>query len=498
MPNDIKKTEITYDTLNSHQLQAIYKLTRQLASLGYEEDILEAILEDLIDETGAEVAGFIHYDPETDSFVPRTLKTRDEQKPDSIEFSQTVFRQVLESKEAVLTFDTRSDQNYAGTRSVIINKIHAILAFPLIINQQVYGILYFDSRKNRQSFNESARQFLSFFAAIASLALEQVRYKRQIENENILLKSKLENEIRFPTIVGESPVMTKLFRIIPKVALSEASVIITGENGTGKDLVAKAIHDASPRRGQPFLAQYIGTIPATILESELFGYKKGAFTGANADKIGLFEAVNGGTLFLDEIGDLAQDLQAKLLRVLQNKEIKRLGENTIRHVDVRILAATNKDLASMVKEGLFREDLYYRLNVINLIVPPLRERIEDIPLLVQHFLQKENSGNPLTIRREALKMLMNYGWPGNVRQLENIIKRASILAMDSEIKESDIQFDESVKGSKSSEYHGTMEEIKNKIIRQRIEQFKGNKTQAAKSLDISLRSIQAKSKELGI
>lgn len=490
--------EISYENLTSQHLQAIYKLTRQMASMGDEENILDAILTELINETGAEVGGFIFYNRSDDSFIPRTIKTVDEQDPSSIEFSQTVFRQVFESKEAVLSFDTRTDKNYAGTRSVIINKIHAILAFPLIINQEVYGILYFDSRKNRQGFNESARQFLSFFAAIASLALEQVMYKQAVENENVLLKNQLEQEIKFPTMIGESPPMKKLFRMIGKVAKSDASIIITGENGTGKDLIARAIHDLSNRKNKPFIAQYIGNIPVTLLESELFGSKKGAFTGANSDKIGLFEAVNSGTLFLDEIGDLPADLQAKLLRVLQNKEIKRLGENIIRKVDVRILTATNKDLTALVKNGSFREDLFYRLNVIHLIAPPLRERLDDIPLLINHFIKKDNSESNLQISRNAIKKLMNYHWPGNVRQLENIIKRASILASNHLIDEEDIQFDDVKSNQTGQIFSGTLEDIKKSVIRKRIEFFKGNRTQAARSLDISLRSLQEKAKELGI
>ncbi len=491
-----------YDKLTEKHLATIYRLTRQLSALGDEENVLDLILNQLIDETGAEVGAFIFYDKENDAFVPKSIITRSKPFAGETQFSQTVFRQVLNSKQAVLSFDTLSDEQYAHSQSVILNQIHSILAFPLIIKDQVYGILYFDSRKNRQNFNEAARQFLSFFSVIASLALEQILAKQKFESENLLLRNQLARDLHLATIVGESPVMKRLFDLISKVARSDASVLITGENGTGKELVARAIHDLSDRKNKPFIAQYVGNIPGTILESELFGYKKGAFTGASADRIGLFEAANGGTLFLDEIGDLPYELQAKLLRVLQNGEFKRLGENIIRKADVRILAATNQDLARLIKEGKFREDLYYRLNVVRISVPPLRERKPDIPLLVEHFLQRENP--QLRISNEALKKLMEYHWPGNVRQLENIIKRACILASDSVIKADDIQFDDLETQPldqllpKNLEDEATLEEIKNYIIRRRLQRFNGNKTRTAKSLNISLRALQLKAKELGL
>ncbi len=491
-----------YDKLTEKHLTTIYRLTRQMSTMSDEENVLDTLLNQLIDETGAEVGAFIYYDREQDRFIPRSIITRGIQSNEEINFSQTVFQQILKTRQAVLSFDTQSDSTYQKAQSVIINQIHSILAFPLIIKEQVYGILYFDSRKNRQHFNEANRQFLSLFSVIASLAMEQILTRRKFENENIILRNRLEQPSRIPALIGESPVMQRLFSIINKVAKTDVSVLITGENGTGKELVARAIHDLSDRHDQPFIAQYIGNIPPTILESELFGYKKGAFTGATADRIGLFEAANGGTLFLDEIGDLPFELQAKLLRVLQNKEFKRLGENLIRHADVRIVAATNQDLTQLIKEGKFREDLYYRLNVVRIVVPPLRDRKSDIPLLVKHFLQKDNPD--MQISSAALKKLMDYNWPGNVRQLENIIKRACILAANNTIEPEDIQFDDLEEQASNNllpeklETEASLEEIKNYIIKRRLEQFNGNKTRAAKSLNISLRALQLKAKELGL
>ncbi len=481
------------DSLKAEQLEIVYNLTRRLTRVTEENDILQIILSELMKETGAEVGAFIYYDSTADEFVPRTIKKSGNNNSSSPKFSNTIFQKILKEKEAVLSFDIQSDDRYRGAESVLISNIHAVLAFPLIIENRVYGILYFDSRENRQGFNEPTRQLLSFFTPIASLILEQILKKKQVENENFLLKSQLEQSIGIPTIIGESPPMIELFKIIHKVAKSDISVVITGENGTGKDLIARAIYELSPRRDNPFLAQYIGNIPGTILESELFGYKKGAFTGAGSDKMGLFEAVNGGTLFLDEIGDLSPELQTKFLRVLQNKEIKRLGENAIRKVDVRIIAATNCDLSDLVKKGKFREDLYYRLNVINIKVPPLRERKSDIPLLIRHFLLKNSSDQTHQLSKPALRKLMDYNWPGNVRQLENILKRAVILANNKTISKEDIEFDEA-----EAPFSGTLEEYSNRLIESRLRQFNGNKSQAARSLGISLRSLQMKAKKLGL
>ena len=490
--------KLNFQELSDTHLNTIYNLCSQMAAIPDADEMLNFVLSRLMEETGAEVGAFIYFDPIENKFIPRTIQTTGYRQSEDINFSQTVFNDIREKKQAILTFDTRSDNKYANKRSVLINEIFAILAFPLIIKNELYGIIYFDSRKNRQSFNETARQFLSFFSIIASLTLQQALSKKEIENENILLKSQINDFSGIPEIIGQSPEMKQLFTLVHKIAKTDASVIITGENGTGKDLIARAIYNLSHRKDKPFIAQYIGNIPGTILESELFGYKKGAFTGANKDKIGLFEAVNNGTLFLDEIGDLSLDLQTKLLRVLQNKEIKRLGENIVRHVDVRIIVATNQDLEELVRTGKFREDLYYRLNVISLLVPPLRERKSDIPLLVEHFISTNSTDKKISIEKDAIRKLMNYDWPGNVRQLENIIKRASILAQDGNIREDGIHFD-SLKNEKTDEhFSGTIEELKSIVIAERIKLFKGNKTHAAKSLGISLRSIQAKAKELGL
>ncbi len=254
--------------------------------------------------------------------------------------------------------------------------------------------------------------------------------KQGLKRENILLKKDVQERDSFCGIIGKSQKMRELFDMIQKVANSMSSVLVLGESGTGKELAARSVHTCSPRKSKPFVAVNCGAIPENLIESELFGHKKGSFTGAVSDRPGLFEQAEGGTLFLDEIGELPLLLQTKLLRVLQEREFKRVGCSITRKSDVRIICASNRDLESQVRENSFREDLFYRINVVQLLMPPLRERIEDIPLLVEHFCRKYQAGGqaaPATVTSAALKALMNYSYPGNIRELENCIERSLIL-----------------------------------------------------------------------
>ncbi|OGF59029.1 MAG: Fis family transcriptional regulator, partial [Candidatus Fischerbacteria bacterium RBG_13_37_8] len=290
---------------------------------------------------------------------------------------------------------------------------------------------------------ESAIRALKLGAAdylVKPLDLEEVKItidrcieKRKLIHENILLRQSIETKLKLDNIVGSSDSMRKVFDLIKKVSPTHSTILITGESGTGKDLIARAIHQNSLRKGLPFVAVNCGAMPETLLESELFGHMKGSFTGAFATKKGLFEVADTGTLFLDEISEMSLAMQVKLLRVLQDKSIRRVGGTEEIPVDARIIAATNKNLSEAVKQSQFREDLFYRLNVINIEIPPLRKRIEDIPLLAYHFLSRFNDefGKNITaISKEAMQVMENYSWPGNVRELENSLARAVALTPD--------------------------------------------------------------------
>lgn len=341
------------------------------------------------------------------------------------------------------------------------------------------------------------------------LTLKKAEERERLRKENILLKREIQKEFAFEKIITKNDTMQQIFETIRKISDYDTSVLITGESGTGKELVAKAIHYNSKRNSKPFIAINCGAIPESLLESELFGYVKGAFTDANQNKKGLFEEANGGTLFLDEIGELPPNLQVKLLRALQEGEVRRVGDTKPIQLDIRIMAATSKDLGQEINDGAFREDLFYRLNVIQIDLPPLRERREDIPLLIHHFIDRYNEKHHLkvtSISTAALHVLVEYDWQGNIRELENAIERAVILSEQNRIEVSTLppdirkQKDPQEKALANDEFsikkvHLIMEE---QLIKKALDKTKGNRTQAAKLLEISHPSLLSKMKEFRI
>ncbi|PIE65087.1 MAG: hypothetical protein CSA26_05230 [Desulfobacterales bacterium] len=346
------------------------------------------------------------------------------------------------------------------------------------------------------------------------LALKKAEEREALRKENRLLKEKIEaisRTISFDRMIGESRVMQEVFALSRKVAEHDVTVLITGESGTGKELIAKGIHRYSARQNRGFIAVNCGSIPRDLLESELFGALKGAFTGADRNRSGLFEEADGGTLFLDEIGELPLDMQVKLLRVLQEKEIRPVGGSRSRRVDVRIVAATSRDLEEMVRQGGFRQDLFYRLNVVRIQLPPLRERGEDIPLLVNHFLAEMNrtcQQQVNRISRKGLKMLHRYQWPGNVRELENVLQHCAVMAEGDCIEAGDLP--DRVRQEKEQDLLGTalapevlsLKQARKLLERQLIEKAlsrsNGNKSKAALLLEISYPSLLARIKEFDL
>jgi two-component system, NtrC family, response regulator AtoC len=341
------------------------------------------------------------------------------------------------------------------------------------------------------------------------LALAKAEERESLRRENARLKSEMVERHDRGGIVARSPAMDRVFELISKVAEVRSTVLITGESGTGKELVAHAIHDAAPHSGGELVAVNCGAIPENLLESELFGHRRGAFTDAHSDKPGLFEEASGGTLLLDEVGELPFPLQVKLLRTLQESKIRRLGETKDREVEVRLIAATNRDLGERVSEGGFREDLYYRLNVLPIHLPPLRERQEDIPLLVEHFLERCNArlGTEVHgVSPEAERMLLSYDWPGNVRELENVIERAVVLTDGERVVADDLpdRLQESRDPLRASLASGelsikkTVRVIEEELIRRALAETGGNRTAASKILEISHRALLYKIKDYGI
>lgn len=341
------------------------------------------------------------------------------------------------------------------------------------------------------------------------MALRKAEERESLRQENIRLRQEVLREYSFGNIIGKSPRMLQIFELIKKISDYKTSVLLVGESGTGKEIVARCLHYNSLRSKAPFIAVNCGAIPETLLESELFGHEKGAFTDAKKEKRGSFEMAHEGTLFLDEVGELSPSAQVKLLRALQEGEIKRLGSEHSITVDVRIIAATVKDLNKEVGAGKFREDLFYRLNVLQLNLPPLRERKEDIPLLIEHFIQKYNNRHKLNIEgisEEALAFLLDYNWPGNVRELENIIERAMILTPGRKIMAENLPPE--IKSPEQNRIKKLIDEeisikkatrlLEEELIRKALQKTGGNRTQAARILEISHPALLSKIKEYGI
>ncbi len=327
------------------------------------------------------------------------------------------------------------------------------------------------------------------------LRVEKALKAHRLEAEVNDLKAQLDEKYGLGNIVGSSLAMQRVFRMVRQAAPTDATVLLEGPSGTGKELVARAIHNLSPRAKGPFVAVELAAISPTLLEAELFGHEKGAFTGAVARRVGRFEAANHGTLFLDEISEMPLEIQVKLLRVLQEREFQRLGSNDPVKTDIRIVAATNRDLAAYVRAGKFREDLYYRLNVIDLHLPALKDRAGDIPLLVGRFL-KEFGGK--TVSPEAMKLLEAYPWPGNVRELRNAVEKMCVLSPTGEIGEEDVPDEMKRGGARTLSTAGTLEETEKEKILAVLEECGGNRTKAAERLGISRRTIYRKLEEYGL
>jgi len=330
---------------------------------------------------------------------------------------------------------------------------------------------------------------------------------RSLREENRELRAELSQRYQFDNIIGRSGAMREIFATIERVGPTRATVLLCGESGVGKDMIARAIHQHSPRADKPFVKINCTALPENLMESELFGYEKGAFTGANVSKPGKFEQADTGTVFLDEIGDVPPGIQVKLLRILQEREFERLGSNKTRHVDVRVLAATNVDLRAALEQGAFREDLYYRLNVLPINIPPLRDRKEDIPFLARHFVEKlsKDLGSRVeSISDSAIQRLAEYHWPGNVRELENVIERSLVLANEAVLEPADIRLDLSAP-PRSTAVTGnflpdglTLDAYEQSIIREALQRAHGNKSQAARLLGLTRNALRYRLTQMGI
>jgi transcriptional regulator with GAF, ATPase, and Fis domain len=508
--------------------------------------LLEFIMDSAVLLTGAERGFLLLRDPADGELRIKVARNFDQENIKNVRFkiSRSIAERVLEQGEPIITIDAMEDSRYREYLSIHSLKLRSILCVPMSRGALTEGVLYLDNRFQVSAFGDQDLHFMEAFADQAAIAIQNARLlddkeralteleasQKKVAELNRQLEQKLtetraalaetrtrverqqrqlEGRHRYENIVGQSGALREVLYVVERLLDNTIPVLVTGESGTGKELVARAIHFNGLRRDNEFVAVNCGSIPATLFESELFGHTKGAFTGATSEKKGLFEVADRGTLFLDEIGELPLDLQVKLLRVLQSGEIQKVGGTKPQRVDVRIVAATNRDLKEEVRVKRFREDLYYRLNVVHLPLPPLRDRKDDIPQLVQHFL-KSNRDSGLTrvhaIDSDALALLASYGWPGNIRELDTVIKNASVFAEGEILTVRDFAHIPELRGSRartSSEGPGahspasvkpgcTLEELEREAISRTLESCAGNKKRAAELLGIDRRTLYNK------
>ena len=410
---------------------------------------------------------------------------------DASELSHTAIKQ-MEKGKILFAQDALSDPTFNIKKSVMLHQIHSMLCIPLSVSDNVIGAVYLDSRITSGIFGPQDKDFLMAISKILASVIEKSLAFRSLSEENILLKTNIIKEIGSGHLMGKSRVMKEVYRLIDSVGETNSPVLILGETGTGKGMIARLIHLRSQRKNKKFLSINCGTIPETLLESELFGHKKGAFTGAISDKKGLLEEGEGGTVFLDEITNTSLEFQGKLLEAIEEKIIRRVGETTTRNIDVRFLFATNKDLEIEVEDNRFRRDLFYRINVFKIEVPPLRDRASDIPFLAQFFLErytKEINKKIDGFAPEAMQRLSEYFWPGNVRELQNVIERAVVLAKSKLISMQDIGF-EKAKTAEVLPLKQIKEEAAIRVIAEVLSFHRGSVTKTAKALGINRKTIQ--------
>lgn len=494
---------------------ALYNITQSINSILDPEELLDKVLEIAMEHLDAERGLILLNNTESESGfdVVAAKNFTDSHSSNKLAASSSVVKKVLSSGEPVLTFDALSDERFEASRSIVAQKILSIICVPLRTIAQIEpgakskmaptasgdttGALYLDTTKARGKFTEETLKFLTIFGHLAGIAINNARRYDSLRKENERLKNEVGSATLHGELVGRSKVWKATLDLVMRIVDTDASVLITGESGTGKELIARAIHFSGRRKDKPFMAVNCSAIPEQLLESELFGYKKGAFTGASADKVGLIEYANGGTLFLDEVGDLPQSLQAKLLRVIQEREIRRVGDVQDRKVDVRIVTATNRNLEEEIKKGNFREDLYFRLNVISIPLAPLRERKEDIPLLARHFMEKASATHKRQVKNitaQAMEKLLKHPWHGNVRELQNVIERAVVLSRSDEITENDLHL-QLLTEEDLVQSGLTLEEFERKLVEKTLAEMNDNRTKTAEKLGVSLRWLQYRLKE---
>ncbi|MCE9578022.1 MAG: sigma 54-interacting transcriptional regulator [Deltaproteobacteria bacterium] len=468
----------------------LYEFSERLVHQRDLGELLDALMDAVIEITNADKGFLVLMEGDTvDVKVARNLKR--ENIADAVsQLSDSIVAKVVKTRRPVIISDAMHDGEFAAAKSVMQLKLSSVICVPLLDRGRLLGLIYVGNDSIIDLFQQDTMKVLTVFAAQASLIVANALLLNELRVENKRLGERLEQQ-RFGEIVGTSPPMQQVFRKVEKIAATDISVLITGETGTGKELIAREVHVRSPRATKPFITINCGAIPANLLESELFGHVKGAFTGAVANKQGKFQAADGGTLFLDEIGEMAMELQVKLLRAIQERIVIRVGDTRPEPVDIRIITATNRELEKEIAAGRFREDLYYRLNVVNVHLPPLRDRGDDVLVIARYLLSRyarEYDSKVRGLSPNATVAIRKHNWPGNIRELENRIKKAIVLCESTVIGPDDLALTSDVLPQIL-----TLQDAKDKFQREYINEVlalnNGNRTKTARDLGVDPRTI---------
>ncbi len=470
-------------------LSATARFSEALAGTYKIEELLETMLDEIIAVTEA-ARGAVLLLVEGKAVQRSAREAGKRPARGEMPISDTIVARVLQTQKPEIVSDALNDTMFSAARSVMDYKLASVLCVPLNMRGELLGVIYLGNDNVVNLFTDEALEVATVFAAQAAMALRNAILIRELQLSNESLTQQLER-IHFGSLIGTSGAMKEVFRRVDKVARTDVSVLIEGETGTGKELVASELHRRSHRKDGPFIVLNCGAIPENLLESELFGHVKGSFTGAVATRDGKFAAAHGGTLFLDEIGEMPLNLQVKLLRVLEERRVTRVGESNARDVDIRVVAATNRHLADEVKGGTFREDLYYRLNVVRVELPPLRERGNDVELLGRYFLKKYGDELGVAIQgfsEDGVRALRAHRWPGNIRELENRIKKAVIFCDGGTVAARDLDLQE-VEADRVLPLNEAKEAFALDYVRRVLELNDGNRTSTARDLGVDVRTI---------
>jgi transcriptional regulator with GAF, ATPase, and Fis domain len=478
----------TMAELNSYK--RLFEFSQKLMNNYEIPSLLDSLLDVVVQVSNAD-KGFIVLLESGEPVVKVARNLRRETISDAVRhLSDSIIKKVVETKQPLIISDALNDSSFKNSLSVMNLRLTSVMCVPLLERGNLIGLIYVGNDNVAQLFDQSALEILTIFAAQASLVIRNALLVNELQLDNQSLQDRIER-IRFGEILGSSPAMQEVFRKVQRVATTDITVLVTGETGTGKELIARELHNRSPRAKGPFVSVNCGAIPENLLESELFGHVRGAFTGAIANKLGRFQSANKGTLFLDEIGEMPQPLQVKILRALQEHSVTKVGDTGSEAVDIRVIAATNRDLEAETRAGRFREDLYYRLNVVHLALPPLRERGDDIVVLARYMLSRyapEYGSKVRGFTPSAITAIKRYRWPGNIRELENRIKKAVVLADKSMLGPEDL-------GINPDEIPTILplaearEQWQRNYINEVLELNGGNRTRTARDLGVDPRTI---------